>query len=289
MHVKIMVCMLPVAWILLICAVVLTQKLFGGFPFPIPLCLGVTIFMWLPAFAAWAAFSTYFERQRRRQLQELAGKFGLRYRTAGRFVISHRYDFELFDYGRRYPASQPGADHCLYGRYEHLPITLFDCSYRFGRSESEVSVLLARLDFRAPHLIIRPQKVTRHLSEEMRGLDTESLEPRTSPERILDPRPSSSELDCIYFPAEEFRRVFHVRCDQENFALEICHATMREFLLHNQSICWELSGKYLLLHRARRQWSSPQELECYLRLAREFVARIPQQVRTPYQALRAGL
>jgi hypothetical protein len=138
------------------CAFVLMVKLFGNMQFPIGI-FGGMILLWVPFFAAIFAMGTYFESQRRRELQQFAQKHGFRYGMSKPFDIADHYDFELFEYARRVPGGRPRADHCLDGRYQNLPITLFDCNY----SVCELSVLLAEVDFQAPHLIIRPKKIPR--------------------------------------------------------------------------------------------------------------------------------
>jgi hypothetical protein len=268
---KLIICILPLAIVWHPCAFVLMVKLFGSLPFPIPF-FGGMILLCVPFFAALFAMSTYFESQRRRELQQFAQKHGFRYRTSKPFNIADRYDFELFEYARRVPGGRPRADRCLDGRYQNLPITLFDCNYYFGRGMCELSVLLAKVDFQAPHLIIRPKKIPRPSS----GLRT--LEEGKSPEKILDPNPSLGRSNYLYFEDAEFHSVFNVRADNDEFAYCVCNSRMREFLLQNRSICWELGGDYLLVHQAKNEWSSPQELESYLRLASDFIARIPEQV-----------
>ena len=151
-------------------------------------------------------------------------------------------------------------------------MTLFDCGYTFGRGGWELSALVAKLGFKSPRLIIRPKKVPRPPS----GLRT--LDEGKSPEKVLDPRPSLGRSNYISFEDGEFNSVFNVRADEQEFAYRVCNSKMREFLLQNRAICWELSGDLILVHQAKNEWSSPQELETYLRLASDFIARIPENV-----------
>jgi hypothetical protein len=165
---KLIICIVPFAIIWHPFAFVLMVKLFGNLLFPIPVLIG-TILLCLPIFAAFSALGTYFESKRRRELQQFAQKHGFRYRSSKPFNIANRYNFELFDYARRVPGGRPGADHCLDGRYQNLPITLFDCEYSFGRGKCELSVLLAKLHFQAAHLIISAKE---NPSPQLRATDT---------------------------------------------------------------------------------------------------------------------
>jgi len=268
---KLIICIVPIAIVWHPFAFVLMVKLFDDLPFPIGF-FGGMILLCVPIFAALFAMSTCFESQRRRELQQFAQKHRFRYRASKSFNVADRYDFELFEYARRVPGGRPRAYHCLDGRYHNLPITLFDCEYSYGRGQYELSVLFGKLHFQAAHLIIRPKKIPRPNS----GLRT--LEEGKSPEKVLDPKPSLGRSNCLYFEDAEFNSVFNVRADDEEFAYCVCNSKMREFLLQNRSICWELSGNLLLVHQAKNEWSSPQELESYLRLASEFIARIPEPV-----------
>jgi hypothetical protein len=191
----------------------------------------------------------YLQYLRRQMWQQLAAKYGMRFHSYDPYDIPGKFPFALFQEGH-----SRQAYNCLDGNYQNVPVMLFDYTYKTGSGKSEtthnVSALLARLSIRCPKLILRP-------------------------ETVLDRFAAFVGFGDINFESEEFNRAFNVDCVDKKFAYDICHPQMMEFLLQNRSMTWELQGNHLLLYSWRMGTFDPEKVRTCLRLAVEFVARIP--------------
>jgi len=192
----------------------------------------------------------YGEYLRRQMLQRVATKYGMRYSPYDPFDLPEKFQFALFQEGHSRRASN-----CLDGIYQDLPVILFDYRYKTGSGKSEsthhISALLAQLNIRCRKLIIRP-------------------------ETALDRFAAFIGFGDIQFEYEEFNRAFNVHCESKKFAYDICHPAMMEFMLQNRSMTWELQSDRLLLYSWTVGTFGPEGIRTFLRLAVEFVSRIPR-------------
>jgi hypothetical protein len=199
------------------------------------------------------SLQAYLNNLRRQMWRQLAARYGFCYYPLDPFDIPQRNQFHLFSLGHRQKAYN-----CLEGKYLGLPVIVFDYQYTTGSGKSEtthyVSALLARLDFYCPYLIIRP-------------------------EGMLDRFAALFGFDDINFESDEFNRAFSVKGDDKKFAYDICHPEMMLFLLQDRSMAWELRGLDLLLYSWNERKFDAGKVDRCLRLASEFVARVPGYLR----------
>ncbi len=185
------------------------------------------------------------EKKRRRALQDLAARYGLRFSPGDPFNLT-RYGFTLFGKGR-----YGRVRDCLDGRYQNLPLVVFGYSHEGDHGGTQhFSVLLAHLEFSGPRLLIRPEGSLDRLAEFL-------------------------GRDDIDFEYEAFNRSFHVEGDKK-FAYDICHAEMMQFLMGHRGASWELDKDFLLLSIPRDGDLQVVDVERCLGLAIRFVALIPR-------------
>jgi hypothetical protein len=199
------------------------------------------------------AVNAYLQYQRREMWRQIAERYGLRYYSADPFNLPDRYQFALFQHGH-----SKKVYNCLDGKYEGVPVTLFDYRYVTGSGKSQqthdLSAVLAELQIDCAHLVIRP-------------------------EGVLDRFAALFGFGDIEFESDEFNRAFNVKGDDKKFAYDICHPDMMEFLLQNRTMTWELRGRHVLLYSWEMGNFNAQNVNTCLHLVTGFVSRIPSYLR----------
>jgi len=203
----------------------------------------------------------YFQYQaallRRQMWQQIAARLKMRYSPKDRWGIPNKFKFALFQEGRRRRVSN-----CLDGMYQKVPVILFDYRYLtgWGRSEKthELSALLARLNIKCPHLVVRPETAMGRFAAFLGMGD-------------------------IQFEFEEFNRTFNVKCEDKKFAYDVCHPEMMEFLLRYPTMTWELHGNHLLIYCFEMKFDRQCVALC-LEAASGFAKLIPRYLQAEQKA-----
>ena len=192
--------------------------------------------------------------KRRRALAELAQRLGFTFEpdTHDGDAASVTYDgFDPFGRGRSRSASN-----ILRGRRGEIEFELFDYRFTTGSGKNKKT---HRYGIAAATVPVQFRSMT------------------LRPAGLFDKVASLAGFDDINFESEEFSRRYHVSCDARQFAYDVIHPQMIEYLLSCPRRHWQLRGHVVLIHKSGS--FDAREIEELIRVVEGFMARIPAYVR----------
>jgi hypothetical protein len=170
------------------------------------------------------------EEKRSKALSGLAKKLQLQFSPNGDFDVPKRFSF--LSWLNRGIA--PYAYNIFHGYYHNYSVTFFDYTFSDGKYSYYWSAYALEMKINFPDLL------TSHETRES---------------RIAEALGKSH----ITFESAEFSRAFRVRCSDKKFAFEICHPQMMEYLLANQDLTIEVSGRAVAV--LFEDWLRPEKAE----------------------------
>ncbi len=184
------------------------------------------------------------EVKRRKDLEALAKKLGLRFNPFSDFKLIERLSF--FSWLRRGDPQIRYAQNIFYGHYQNYPVNVFD--YIFGVG-FHWSAFVLEMNTNLPDVLIS------HESKESRITETFGSQQ-------------------IAFESSQFSRIFRVRASDKKFAFDVCHSQMMEYLLANQDLTIEVSGSAVAI--LFEDWLHPEKIESNLSRLIEIRKLLPQ-------------
>lgn len=189
--------------------------------------------------------------KRRAELAEVARRLGLEFAPYPDEAHSSYLGFDPFGRGRSNKSSN-----LLHGRRGEIEFEVFDYKFRTGSGKNSKThhhgIVAAKVPLHFRHLVLRP-------------------------ESIFDKVAAMVGYDDINFESEQFSRRYHVTCEVRQFAYDLIHPQMIEYLLAGPARHWQLRGDTIVVQKSGR--FSSEEIAQVVTMIEGFVSRIPPYVR----------
>lgn len=190
--------------------------------------------------------------RRLRAIRELAGQLKLAYQARGGAAHVKYERFQPLGMGRGRV-----SDHLMAGWRGDIWWDIFDYHFVADDVALRYAVAAARVRARFERVTIRP-------------------------EGFLDRFMASAGFEDINFESHAFNRRFHVGSHSGAFAHALLHARAMELLLNRPARHWQFDGDVILVHKQGP--IDADEMEETVRLVEDFIALIPQYMRSSREA-----
>lgn len=187
----------------------------------------VFVLLFIAVAACLGIYGYFYNKKKREALQAAALRLGLSYDPAKDRVTPRELEFiDRVRSGRdRY------AFNILRGTFRGESVRVFDYHYKTGSGKDTrhhyLSFYVLRLPITVPELTIGPEGFFSKIAQ-------------------------AFGYDDIDFESHEFSRKFCVRSRDKNFAYDICHTGMMEYLLKNQGLTIEMDRDTLAFSLGKR-------------------------------------
>lgn len=189
------------------------------------------------------------EKKRRDDLAALAQKLKLHFSPGTDFKLADRFSFlSLLNRG-----DVRSAYNVSHGDHKGFPVLVFDYEISSGKYDYYWSAYIIEMNTNFPDTLITRETLGSRLFESM----------------------GESH---ITFESKDFSRAYNVRAADKEFAFDVCHSKMMEYLLANRDLIIEIRGGAILL--LFEDWLRPEKVEFNLSRLIEIRKLLPQYLFT---------
>lgn len=202
------------------------------------------------------AIGGYITQQRRQEeMSALAKELGFTFDDTPDNVHTFFEGFEPFEKG-----SGRRSFNLLQGTIDGIGWQVFDYRYTTGSGDDQRThrwgIVAATVPMSFPKLTLRP-------------------------EGIFDRLAAMAGFDDLNFESEEFSRLYHVRCDDRQFAYNLIDPGLMEYLLSMKPRLWQMRGNRVIL--VKMGYGTPGEIRASIRAIQGMVDRIPTYLKRDHQ------
>lgn len=192
--------------------------------------------------------SVMADSKRRQALAAIAFERGWDYNHDDPFDIPSTYEvFSCLNEGHDREASN-----VISGEYEGLAFKAFDYEYKTGSGKDEHTNSFSAVIVQAPYPL-KPISIR--------------------PEGFMDRVAGALGFDDIDFEWNEFNRAFYVKAADKQFAYDVIHQKMMEFLMENRGWCQEIFADQMIV--SDDSDFAPEKFLGALQFARTFLGLLP--------------